>query len=125
MCGWFANLTVCVTPLSSLQSSHPVKVDPQLESQLAETRQELAAVREMNQQLQDQLSAREVESIKVRVWLQVWQSLHRVARVGTAHSGTVLYMHVYLCTSCVGMTSTHYSLGHGAGGCRGLLLYWQ
>ena len=48
------------------QSSHPLKVDPQLESQLAETRQELAAVREMNQQLQDQLSGREVESIKVR-----------------------------------------------------------
>ncbi len=48
------------------QSSQSPKMDPLLETHLAESRQELATLREQNQLLQDQLSAREMDSIKVR-----------------------------------------------------------
>lgn len=49
------------------QSSQSPKVDPLLEAHLAESRQGLATLREQNQQLEDQLSAREMDSIKVRI----------------------------------------------------------
>ncbi len=62
-------MCVCVSMIylhvSPPQSSHAPKVDPLLESHLAESRKELAILRDKNQHLQDHLSAMEVNSIKV------------------------------------------------------------